>query len=63
MAAPEGGWYGLAICFAFFFELGETCVGQIAAYPHQRGVLEVGLPVVGLGVRHCLVWSTFGSPS
>jgi hypothetical protein len=29
----------------------------------QQGVLEVGLPVVDLGVRHCLVWSTFGSPS
>ena len=25
--------------------------------------LEVVLPVVDLGVRHCLVWSLFGSPN
>ena len=51
-AVSEGGGHGFTVGFKFLFELGETLVGQIAAYLGQRGVLEVSLPVVGLGVRH-----------
>ena len=51
-APSEGGGHGFSVGFNFFFEVGETLVGRIAAYLGQRGVLEVSLPVVGLGVRH-----------
>ena len=51
-ATFEGGGHGFSVCFNFLFEFGETLVGQIAAYLGQQGVLEVSLPVVGLGVRH-----------
>jgi hypothetical protein len=52
LAATEGGSYGLAVCFAFFFEDGEVRVGGIADDLRQRGMLEVGLPIVYLGVGH-----------
>ena len=51
-ATPEGGGHGFFVGFDFLLELGEALVGWIDAYLRQRGVLEVSLPVVGLGVRH-----------
>ena len=52
-AASEGGGHGFSVGFDFLLDFGETrLVGQIAAYLCQRGVLEVSLLVVGLGVRH-----------
>ena len=63
-AASEGGGHGFSFGFDFSFEFGETLVGQVAAYLRQRWVLEVSLPVVGMGVRHavCVGASTLGSP-
>jgi hypothetical protein len=52
-AATKGGSDGFSVCFALFFEFRETFVGRIAADFGQRGMLEVALPVVDLGVRHC----------
>jgi hypothetical protein len=54
VAATKGGADGLAVCFAFFFEFGETCVGRITAHLCQQGALEVVLPLVDLGARHGL---------
>ena len=51
-AAFEGGGHGFSVGLDFSFEFGETHVGRIAAYLRQRWVLEVSLPVVGMGVRH-----------
>ena len=66
-AASEGGGHGFSVGFDFFFELGETLVGRIAAYMDlcQQGVLEVSLPVVGLpgSQTWCLNWSTVRSLS
>ena len=53
--ATEGGADGLAVGLAFFFELGETCISRIAANLRQRWMLEVALPVVDVGDRHCLI--------
>ncbi len=54
-AATKGGANGLAVGLAFSFEFGETGVSRIAANLRQRGMLEVALPVIDLGARHCLL--------
>ena len=55
VVATKGGSYGLAVWFAFFFELGKACVGRITANRCQGGMLEVEvLPVVDLGEIHGL---------
>jgi hypothetical protein len=54
VASTEGGSYGLAVWFAFFFKFCETCAGRIAVDLRQRGMLEAVLPVVDLGARHGL---------
>ena len=61
VAATEGGLDGLAVGFAFLFELCESRAGQIAEnLRQQRGMLEVGFPIVYLEARHCLLGgSTF----
>jgi hypothetical protein len=42
------------------FKFCETCVGRITVDLRQRGTLEIVLPVVELGARHCLCSITFG---
>ena len=55
-ASTEGGLNGFCVRFHFFGEVCESRVGRIADDFRQRGMLEVGFPIVYLGgARHCLV--------
>ena len=52
-SAAELAGDGATIRFLFLVEDGESSVGRCAGDLRQRGVLEVHLPVVDLGGRHC----------
>ena len=60
VASTKGGSNGLlAVCFDFFCEVRESRVGRITDDFRQRGMLEVGFPIVYLGAGHCLVVGNF----
>ena len=59
VATTEGGSYGLYICLVLFIGVGKTCVGHIEDDLRQRGMMEVGPPIVYLGARNVLLRNTF----
>ena len=59
VATTEGGSYGLYICLVLFIGVGKTCVGHIEDDLRQRGMMEVGPPIVYLGARNVLLGNTF----
>ena len=52
VATAESGGNGLAVCFAFSFEKGETCIRRVADDLRQRWMLEEVFPKVGKRIRH-----------